>query len=560
MDSSTSALEPGALLNHGTYRIERILGRGGFGITYLASDTSLDRKVAVKEFFPKDYCDREGSTSHVTLGTQNTAEFVNRLKAKFLKEARNIARLEFPGIIRIYAAFEENNTAYYVMEYIEGATLSEMVKKSGPLPMEKALGYVEKVGEALSFIHAHKVNHLDVKPANIIVRASDDEPILIDFGLSKQYDREGNQTSTTPTGISHGYAPLEQYRAEGLKEFSPQTDLYSLAATLYFLLTGNVPPQATDLADEELKFPASVPPHIAEAIAKAMSSGRKQRHESVNAFIADLKKGDSIKTADDDEATQLIPEKSATPEKHIAPPPVAVAASEETPVKAEESVEETYQPQREKSSRALRIGIGIAAVVAVVLAVGIFFILRDSGDKTSKKTDTDPVSSLFSTNSANEEDIPAAEELFNMGVEAYQNKNYDEAKKYWLMAAEQGDIEAQNNLGFMFYNGNGVQKDYTEAARYWRLSAEQGNAEAQYNLASSYENGEGVPTDFAEALKWYKKSAEQGYASAQYALGCIYSNGDFVPRNMSEAVKWWKKAEAQGNEDAERELKRLRPA
>lgn len=560
MDSSTSALEPGALLNHGTYRIERILGRGGFGITYLASDTSLDRKVAVKEFFPKDYCDREGATSHVTLGTQNTAEFVNRLKAKFLKEARNIARLEFPGIIRIYAAFEENNTAYYVMEYIEGSTLSEMVKKSGPLPMEKALGYVEKVGEALSFIHLHKVNHLDVKPANIIVRASDDEPILIDFGLSKQYDHEGNQTSTTPTGISHGYAPLEQYRAEGLKEFSPQTDLYSLAATLFFLLTGTVPPQATDLADEELKFPASVPPHIARAIAKAMSSGRRQRHESVNAFIADLKKGDSIKTSDDDEATQLIPEKSAAPEKHIAPPPVVVAAPEETPAKAEESVEETYQTKQEKSSRALWIGIGIAAVVAVVLAIGIFFILRDSGDKTSEKADTDPVSSLFSTNSPNEEDSPAAAELFNMGVEAYQNKNYDEAKKYWLMAAEQGDREAQNNLGYLFYSGYGGQKDFTEAARYWRLSAEQGNAEAQFNLASAYENGEGVPKDTSEAMKWYKESAGQGYASAQYALGCIYSNGDYVPQNMSEAVEWWKKAAAQGNEDAERELNRLRPA
>ena len=104
-------LQPGVLLQHGSYRIEKVLGQGGFGITYLALDINLGRLVAIKEFFPKDYCDRDATTSRVRLGTQSTAEFVNRLKAKFLKEARNIAKFDHPGIIRIYSAFEENNTA-----------------------------------------------------------------------------------------------------------------------------------------------------------------------------------------------------------------------------------------------------------------------------------------------------------------------------------------------------------------------------------------------------------------------------------------------------------------
>ncbi|MBD5303084.1 MAG: protein kinase [Bacteroides sp.] len=284
----------GSLLQHGTYRIEKVLGQGGFGITYLATDLNLQRKVAIKEFFPKDFCDRNEATSQVTLGTKNTAEFVNRLKSKFLKEARNIAQFDHPNIIRIYAAFEENNTAYYVMEYIEGESLSSIVKKSGPLPEKRALGYIAKVGEALEYVHERKINHLDIKPANIMVRKSDDSPILIDFGLSKQYDSDGNQTSTMPPGFSHGFAPLEQYNEGGVKDFTPQTDIYSLAATLYYVLSGVVPIQATRRNDEELTFPNSIPQKMVAAISKAMSPGRKGRHSEVLEFIKDIKRVESV--------------------------------------------------------------------------------------------------------------------------------------------------------------------------------------------------------------------------------------------------------------------------
>lgn len=208
-------LSSGALLNNGIFRIERVLGQGGFGITYLATDLNLQRYVAIKEFFPKDYCDRDETTSHVTLGNKNTSEFVNRLKSKFLKEARNIAKFDHPNIIRIYAAFEEHNTAYYVMEYIEGESLSSLIKQNGPLRESQALDYIGKVGSALQYVHTRKINHLDVKPANIMLRRNDNSPILIDFGLSKQYDSEGNQTSTMPPGFSHGFAPIEQYNEGG---------------------------------------------------------------------------------------------------------------------------------------------------------------------------------------------------------------------------------------------------------------------------------------------------------------------------------------------------------
>lgn len=287
---STQVLQPGALLEGGKYRIERVLGQGGFGVTYLATDLNLDRRVCIKEFFPSSLCFRNGSTSHVTLGTESSRDFVERLKAKFLKEARNIAKFDHPGIIRIYAAFEDNNTAYYVMEYIEGQSLSEIVKQHGPLDEAQAIRIIREVGDALEYIHARRINHLDVKPANVMVRYSG-EPILIDFGLSKQYDTKGHQTSTTPVGLSHGFAPLEQYKDGGVQEFSPATDIYSLAATLYYVLTGTVPPQAPDLVEQGLSFPPDFPPQLIAPIRRAMSSARRERHDSASAFVSELRTG-----------------------------------------------------------------------------------------------------------------------------------------------------------------------------------------------------------------------------------------------------------------------------
>lgn len=287
MERNNQGLRLGSLLRNGTYRIERVLGQGGFGITYMATDLSLDRRVAIKEFFPKSYCDRDSSTSHVTLGTQSAREFVTRLKAKFLKEARNIARFDHPGIIRIHAAFEENNTAYYVMDYIEGCSLAEWVKSHGPLDEATAIKCVLKAGNALEYVHNLKFNHLDIKPANRMLRP-DFEPVLIDFGLSKAYDSDGQQTSSTPVGLTHGFAPMEQYKDGGVKVFSPQTDIYSLAATLYYLLSGVVPPDANTILEEGLSFPGVISQKLIPPIAKAMSLRRPDRHASVTAFLHDL--------------------------------------------------------------------------------------------------------------------------------------------------------------------------------------------------------------------------------------------------------------------------------
>lgn len=297
-------------LQKGKYRILHVLGQGGFGITYLAVNILLGKKVTIKEFFPKDFCGRD-NTSHITIGTQNNAETVSKLKERFLKEARNITKLEHPSIVNIHDIFEENDTAYYVMDYIEGENLNEIVKKNGPMSEDMAVKYICQVGEALSYMHSLNMTHFDVKPANIVVRKKDNKPILIDFGLSKQYNSNGDATSTLMSAASKGYSPIEMYNAGNGLSFSPQTDVYSLGATLYYLLTGIVPPHASDILNNGLLFPTSLSSIIRFAITRATSASKSTRTDCISSFISDLQQDKCQNIVDNaskknDEETALL--------------------------------------------------------------------------------------------------------------------------------------------------------------------------------------------------------------------------------------------------------------
>lgn len=282
-------LSQNTYLQNGKYRILRVLGQGGFGITYLAEHTFLDRLVAIKEFFPKEYCERDESTSHVTIGMKNSSELVETLKTKFLKEAKNISKLDHPGIVKIFDIFQENGTAYYIMEYVEGESLSSKIKSEGAMSEANAINLLRKTASAISHIHGLSMNHLDIKPANIMIRAKDGEPILIDFGLSKQYDSSGGQTSTTPVGISHGYAPIEQYIPGGVSSFSPQTDIYALGATLFAMLTGKTPPHYGEILENGIPdYPSSVSETTKEAIEHALETKKTKRPSTIDEFLAML--------------------------------------------------------------------------------------------------------------------------------------------------------------------------------------------------------------------------------------------------------------------------------
>ena len=279
-------LNPGTLLQGGKYRIVRFIKSGGFGCTYEALHTVFGERVAIKEFFPKDFCNRDSDTLHVTVGTQSKVALVAKLKSKFVNEAVAIHNLSHAGIVKVSDIFEENGTAYYVMDYIDGCSLDDVVKRNGALSEKAALTYIRQVCSALDYVHSRNRLHLDIKPGNIMIDGCG-HAILIDFGASKQYDEVNGENTSTLLGMTPGYAPLEQYKRGGVQKFDAATDIYSLGATLYKLLTGQTPPDADEVNEDGLPpLPSSVSRPVRAAVEKAMSPRRKDRPQSVVEFMS----------------------------------------------------------------------------------------------------------------------------------------------------------------------------------------------------------------------------------------------------------------------------------
>ena len=278
-------LKAGTPLLGGRYIIKCKLAQGGFGITYLAEQVALKREVAVKEFFMKETCVRDDVTGKVTVPSTGSAVQVGRYHAKFLKEAQILSSLNHPNIIQIIDVFEERGTAYYVMPYMPNGSLRDVVNKRGRLSEKEALKYIGQIAQALNYIHKQKhLCHFDVKPGNILLD-SYNNAVLIDFGISKNYDSDGNETSSTPVGKSAGFAPLEQYQ-EMVDEFSPASDVYALGATLYYLVMGKVPPTAISLSQgEKLTFDNRVSQGTRRLIEEAMKLSSRQRPQSVDMFL-----------------------------------------------------------------------------------------------------------------------------------------------------------------------------------------------------------------------------------------------------------------------------------
>jgi predicted Ser/Thr protein kinase len=283
--AATNALPAGAQLQDGAFTIGKVLGQGGFGITYLGSDVHLGRAVAIKELFPFGSL-RFGDT--VQPGNALELHAFQEAKARFLEEARVLAQFEAPGIVRVYASFEAHNTAYMVMEYLRGKSFAQIVEEAGPMPEARAVAYIDQIGAALDTIHAAHLLHRDVKPENVVVTDSG-RAVLIDFGSARVF--AAGMTRRMTTTVTPGFAPLEQYGQHA--RFGTFTDTYALGATLYFLLTGQVPVQATDrMLGVELLPPASlragVTPAVNDAVMLALRLRPDERPQSVAEFLGAL--------------------------------------------------------------------------------------------------------------------------------------------------------------------------------------------------------------------------------------------------------------------------------
>ncbi len=283
--NNQNMLRVGAIL-HGTYKIESYLASGGFGNTYLAKNIEFDETYAIKEFFVKGVCQRDSDSTTISVSnTENTHSFEQQ-REKFKKEARRLRSLNNPHIVKVYDLFEENGTAYYVMDYVDGESLATRLKRTNtPLSETAVRNYLNQMLDGLEAIHKEGMLHLDIKPANIMVD-SHDVVKLIDFGASKQQATAGGATASTGISYTNGYAPSEQM-AQSFDKFGPWTDFYALGATVYKLLTNQDPPSVTDLSEDETedKHLALPMPDVSEEMKKLvvwmMQVNRLKRPKSV---------------------------------------------------------------------------------------------------------------------------------------------------------------------------------------------------------------------------------------------------------------------------------------
>lgn len=360
------------------YEVEEILGSGGFGITYKVSANVMHKNIpiytffAVKEHFLSNCCERdEGATVSVSKTLRNT--YSDSL-ADFKAEAIRLNELsgKHKGIVRVNEVFSANNTVYYVMEFLNGKSLRKEIKANGPLTEEAALAIIKEVADAVAFLHKERITHLDIKPDNIIMHqypgAEHRSPVLIDFGLAKHYDKDGNATSTIRVqGCSEGYSPVEQYVR--ISKFSPSADVYALGATLFYMLTGKDPIIASEISEEYIKnhLPKGTTKSTLTAILGAMQKDKQDRTATVEQFLQNLE------------------------------PPQAKA---ETPSIKEDTVKTTTVPVKTMPFRHLkekRTPFYIGALVAAIVIIGII-VASLHHDNSSNGTETIADTTIVASN------------------------------------------------------------------------------------------------------------------------------------------------------------------
>ena len=425
-------LKQGSTLKGGKYKIVKMLGQGTFGITYLAQTRiSMDGQlgkmdvnvnVTIKEFFMSDLNNRSADGTNVE---KTSSTLVKNYLSKFRREAENLAKLHHPNIVKVLEVFDENNTTYYVMEYIDGETIDDLIKSKGHLSEREALDITRHVCAALSYMHEHKMLHLDLKPKNLM-RNSEGKIFLIDFGLAKQYTEDGEPESSTSIGLgTPGYAPIEQanYKKDG--SFPVTLDIYALGASLYKMLVGKTPPEASSVLNEGLPLSQlksmGVSDGTIDIVKKAMAPMKKERYQSVQALSLAIKNSEAGDTQDDEERTSYDDEPEIKTSHH---------PSNKVKVKdADVNNSKAKMPAWVEK-------YGKYGAVAILLMVGAFFFFSNrngSPDATFMESKTDSIASLDSAAEMVDHHVLELKESANsmpaeVKTEIQQEKKKPEAK------------------------------------------------------------------------------------------------------------------------------------
>lgn len=347
-EASTHVLPDGTVLNK-RYQITKLLGQGGFGITYGGFDTLLNTRVAIKEYYPRSLVERHNSISlDVTVTLKEDLQNYRSGLDSFLNEARNLA--QFTGeenIVHVSDFFEANNTAYIVMEYVDGITIAEYIKQNGPMSFEQCMRYMEPVMKALEVVHGQNMIHRDISPSNLMIRR-DGRIKLLDFGAARIVDSVSKSLSVI---IRPGYTPIEQYSEK--RPQGPYTDIFALCGTIYYMLTGSAPENLYERMTRraDLKRPselgADIKPAQENAILKGLEVNPEDRFQEVKELCEAL-----LETKD-------IPEKDETDKEKTD---IEKTDVEET---AENTAEIPPAPYRYK--RILLVCIDVLLIIGIVI-------------------------------------------------------------------------------------------------------------------------------------------------------------------------------------------------
>ena len=517
--NSLSMLRVGTILR-GIYRIDSYLSSGGFGNTYVGTNIEFEERVAIKEFFMKGVTQRDDNQTTVSVSNLENKDSFLAQREKFKKEARRIRQLKNEHIVAVHDLFEENGTAYYVMDYVDGENLAERLKRTNqPMPEKEVCEILPQILDALKSVHKAGMWHLDLKPANIMLDKSGNVK-LIDFGASKQLDaQKGGATTSTAISYTNGYAPREQME-QNYDKFGPWTDIYALGATLYNLLTNRRPPLPTDIDDdisedkhEALPFPECVG-DLKYLVLQMMKTNRMQRPQSIDAIMdAEKLRKEEPKPAPQQQPTPKPSAAYDDEETIIAKPnPQREEKKPESQPELEQKPEPKVNSQPQSSynhvshdsnnSEGSGKGIIIGGIVTLIIVVTILANYRGFGNKMQeanvqnvensepKKVERmnweSPIGNGQYTGSVNDNNIP----------DGY-GEIFFEDQRYYRGDFEQGQLTG-DNCYFRYSNGDVFEGKFRNNTFYY----------GKYKIAedSSYYIGHFDDQGQPNNGKWYSKN------------------------------------------------------